>query len=111
VTFPGALPLPMRNVCSVGAIGGERSGVNDGERILPGEDAVNVDGEELGIESVRTGTGGEEENALAVGCPSHDLVGAGMVGEPLGHASCGRDDEDVRIAVVFAGERDPTPIG
>ena len=51
-----------------------------------------------------------EEDAT-VGRPAQDHVVRRMIGQALRLAAPGRDDEDVVVAVVLAGEGDPLPVG
>ena len=54
---------------------------------------------------------GVEEDLLAVGGPAGDVFFSGMIGEAAGHAAGGGNDEDIAVAVVFAGEGDHGAVG
>src|SRR5262249_35761218 len=54
---------------------------------------------------------GAEQNILSVRSPAeHDVVRR-MKRQPLGLAAFGRNDVNVRIAVILTGEGDPLPVG
>ena len=67
--------------------------------------AVQAHGEQL-AEARIAGARRAEQDALAVRRPAQRDIGRGMPGQPLRHSAFGRDDEDVGVTVVFAGEGD-----
>ena len=76
-----------------------------------GNPPVDGDGVELILEVHEAVAPGVEQDALAVGRPASDVFVGGMVGKTAWHAAGGRDDVDVAIAVVLAGESDHGAVG
>ena len=57
------------------------------------------------------GAGGGKEHPGAVGRPAEHRVGGRVPRQPLRLTARGRHDEDIDVAVVFAGEGDATAVG
>jgi hypothetical protein len=103
--------LTVRQVSGVAAVGRERGSRDNRERIFAWKIAIDGDRKELLIESIRTGTRGEKQNAFTIGCPTNHLIVAGMIGEAFGDATGSGNYVDVRIAVILASERNPVAVG
>ena len=111
VTLPGTEFLCCFDVSDLGAVRRKRSQVasrnrqNLGHSPLRGHQKKPREACRRGARAVRT-----EENVLAVGCPSeHDVVRR-MKGQPLRLAAFRRNEINVRVAVVFAGEGNPLAV-
>lgn len=111
VALPGLLPLGVRNVGDVSAVGRERSVFGDGERHSRGESALDRNGVELILEVHEAVGPGIEEDVFAVGRPTGNVFVGRIVGEAARHAAGGGDHKDIAIAVVFAGEGDRGAVG
>ena len=112
-----AVVLPLRKGLGEGIVGdepavGREFGVRSvGDFQHPGLAALDGNGEELGIGPVGREARRNEEDGFSVGRESLNDVGGRVPGQALGNASSGRDDIDVRVAVVLAAEGDERPVG
>ncbi len=110
VALPGALPLPVRHVGEALAIGRRRGHPDRRQRQSLRPPAGGGDGEEMGV--VRAARArGEKEHLRAVGRPGEELIVPRMPGQTARLAAHRRDDVDVGVAVVLAGEGDRPAIG
>ena len=118
-----AIPLPCHEVGEAGrelaaiergvnqalAVGRISARAGHGQRQRGWQSAFGRYREKLGIARLALAVRAKQD-ALAVGSPAHHTIGVGMKRDPLRNAAAGGYRENVRIAVVFAGERDRVAI-
>jgi len=105
VALPGVEGRGERGVGDAPAVGRVAARLGFVDRELGGEAAFFRHGEQL-VGAGEAGPAGVEQDGGTVGRPSHRQIPVRVIGEPLGHTPLGRDDEDVPVAVVLAGEGD-----
>jgi hypothetical protein len=110
VMLPGLLPIGMRDVGDMSAVGREGRVLGNGERNFGGQSAFG-DGVEVILEVYEAVAPRVEQGLLAVGSPAGDILFGGMIGQAARNTAGGRDDENITVTVEIAGEGDQGAVG
>ena len=121
VAFPGAEIAEERRVHGFGAVGREIAGAGLGHGKRFRHAAGSGNGVNAAVTQVEIFAAGTEDNGLAVGRPSIDLIvvtparrersASRIKGELLWNAAGDGNDVNLFVAVVLSGEGDPLAVG